>query len=193
MTEKKIHSCVTQGLCTWEQVRETLSNAGASDAEINAFIDGKSPLGRAQREMLYRLLETGKVPVQPVISYATLATSSPPAHAVVDVELPELLYCLGVLRPLPAEAPSSMSDAMFGVYRRIRYDESWVRERFGECDAHYGPHRFFAFSVFADDRPIATVWAREDEGDHDVLELKLKTMFHVDGVLALRREIFVHH
>lgn len=193
MTVAKIHSCVTQGLCTLEQVRATLSNAGVPDREIDDFLAGRSPIGRAQREMLYRLLETGEVPVPPAITYTPNPTARPSAHPTHDEpRLPELLFCLGVLRSLPSSAPTPMSDAMFGTYRHIRYDEPWVRQRFGECDIHKGPHRFFAYSAFADDHAVATVWTREDEGDHDVLEQKLRDMFHITGALALRREIHVH-
>lgn len=193
MTVAKIRSCVTQGLCTWEQVRQTLSNAGVSDREIDDFLAGRSPIGRAQREMLYRLLETGEVPTPPAVSYTPDPTTRPSTHhASEELHLPELLFCLGVLRNLPASAPSPMNDAMFGPYRRIRYDEPWVRQQFGKCDSDQGPHRFFAYSAFNDDHPVATVWTREDEGDHEVLEQKIREMFHMEGSLALRREIHVH-
>lgn len=185
----KIQACVAHGLCTWEQVAETLQNAQLPQAETTLFMDGSLALGHYVSSMLHYLIETGTVPTPPKNAYVREMAGDFAANADEFVNVPELLYCLDVLRTMPSEAPDPTMDAMFGTYRRIALTETWVRERFGECDAHFGPHQFFAYQVFHNDRHIATVWARDNEADHELLKSQLWARFDIRGVLAVRREM----
>ena len=180
MTFSRLKSCVELGLCTWEQVQQTLSNAGVPEPEIASFTTGHAELGRAPQAMLGQLIATGIVPVQALIEYEASAAS-----ANIAPDLPELLYCLNVLRTLPSEAPLKMSDAMFGTYRSITLNESWARERFGECDTHFGPHRFFAYTAFDGEHPVAIIWARVEEVNNQTLKVQLRARLELHGVISI--------
>ena len=65
MMVSRLDQCVRQGLCTWEQVRETLANARLSDTEIARYLEGRLPLLPHAEAMLRELVATGHVPVSP--------------------------------------------------------------------------------------------------------------------------------
>lgn len=180
MTFSRVKSCVDQGLCTWEQVRHTLSNAGVLEPEIASFTTGDGEIGRSPQAMLGQLIETGIVPVETLTGYEAVEAS-----ASMAPRLPDLLYCLNVLRTLPSEAPSKMSDAMFGTYRNISLTNRWVRDRFGECDTHFGPHRFFGYTAFDGTQPVAIVWARADEVNNETLKAQLRARLELRGIISL--------
>ena len=185
MTFAKIQSCVAHGLCTWEQIHETLANAQLSPADIDSYLNGEIQLGRAAAAMLRELIETGVVPA--TVLPATDDEDAPAGDS--DAELPELLYCLHCLRSMPKEAPAPMMDAMFGTYRQIAMTEAWLRDRFGECDPQFGPYRFFAYFVLDGDHKIAVVWSRDDESGDKQLLAQLRARLDTLGVVSLRREI----
>ena len=190
MTVDRIRSCISLGLCSLDQVRATLHGAHLTDTEIDQFMQGKLSLNDYTEAMLRRLIATGLVPVQAVSKQVSSdAAASQTEFREENDDVPELLYCLKVLRTLPTEAPPPAVDAMFGRYRGIDLSGSWVRERFGECDAHFGPHHFFAYHAYADDRNFATVWARAGESHDDLLLSQLVARFELNGVISLRREI----
>jgi hypothetical protein len=190
MTFDKISSCVTLGLCKWVQVRETLRNAQLSDAAIALFMAGTLTLDYNASAMVSKLIANGVVPTPvPRSSYVSAGVSEPTTDPYEDVEVPELLYCLNVLRTIPTEALPVTMDAMFGSYRRIDLTEAWVRERFGECDTRFGPHRFLAYRALEDRHHFATVWARDGESDDELLKAQLTARFDLQGVLSLRREV----
>ena len=186
----KVQSCVQQGLCTSDQVRETLSNAGLSESDIVGFMRGELELGRPPAAMLHQLIETGVVPIRErALAYSSDVSKDPPVDKREGVQVPELLYCLKVLRTMPSEAPRPTMDAMFGTYRRIALTDAWVQERFGECDAHFGPHHFFAYRALDNNVHVATVWARDDEANQDLLKSQLAVRFDLHGVISLRRQV----
>lgn len=65
MTITRLRTCVEQGLCTWEQVRQTLVNARLTDAEIARYMEGRLPLGAYGAAMLRELVASGQVPSGP--------------------------------------------------------------------------------------------------------------------------------
>ncbi|HEY8309909.1 MAG TPA: hypothetical protein VIG47_05100 [Gemmatimonadaceae bacterium] len=65
MKVSRLQSCVDQGLCTWDQVRETLKRAHLSEAEIARYMEGRLPLGPYTEAMIRELVAQGKVPDSP--------------------------------------------------------------------------------------------------------------------------------
>lgn len=65
MIVSRLQSCVEQGLCTWDQVRETLKKARLSDEEIARYMEGRLPLGPYTEAMLRALIASGEVPESP--------------------------------------------------------------------------------------------------------------------------------
>lgn len=193
MNVDKIRSCISLGLCKVEQVQATLQRAQYTDAAIDLFMRGDLSLNNNAQAMLSRLIATGVVPGEGVASRvsggAAAAWTDADEDNDEDDDVPELLYCLKVLRTLPAEVPPPTMDAMFGQYRGVELSGSWVRERFGECDTHFGPHHFFAYHAYADGRNFATVWARAGESHDELLLAQLTARFEPGGVISLQREL----
>ena len=65
MMVSRLQSCVAQGLCTWDQVHETLTRARLSEEEIARYMEGRLPLGPYTEAMLRDLVATGAVPESP--------------------------------------------------------------------------------------------------------------------------------
>ncbi len=66
MLVSRLQSCVEQGLCTWDQVRETLVRSRLSDAEIACYLEGRLTLGPYTDAMLRELIASGVVPSAPM-------------------------------------------------------------------------------------------------------------------------------
>ncbi|MEO6865804.1 MAG: hypothetical protein ABI229_10160, partial [Gemmatimonadaceae bacterium] len=97
MTFSKIKTCIELGLCTWEQVQNTLVNAGMAQSEIADFIDGSVEMGRQPQAMLNQLIETGMVPAQAVPDCHGAEVSRAGDDEYLRPQPVELLYCLNVL------------------------------------------------------------------------------------------------
>ena len=61
-----IQRCVAQGLCTWDQVRQTLLVASLPLDYATRFMDGRIPIPPNAAEMLRTLIQSGEVPLGPV-------------------------------------------------------------------------------------------------------------------------------